>query len=127
MFGVRILRITIPFFMGALANAEDGDVKGGSASLSGIVVIEPLQMTADDIAVCCYGELVSVLRRPFATEKGGELNRTTRRLEVFLYNLSTDVACGSGILLDLPFHPFSFPPSPMFLGASFHSCFMDGL
>jgi len=64
MFGVRILRVTIPFFMGALANAEDGDVKGGSASLSGIVVIEPLQMTVDDIAVCCCGELVSVLRRP---------------------------------------------------------------
>jgi len=56
-----------------------------------------------------------------------ELNRTTRRLEAFHHDLSTVVACGSGILLNLPGHPLDLPLSPMFLGAPFHSCFTDSL
>ncbi|KAI0256448.1 P-loop containing nucleoside triphosphate hydrolase protein [Lactifluus subvellereus] len=46
----------------------DGDVEGGSPLLPGLMLIEPLQMSMDDIVARCCGELVSVLRRPVATE-----------------------------------------------------------
>jgi nicotinamide/nicotinate riboside kinase len=51
-------------------NGQDGDVEGGSPLLPGLVLIEPLRMSMDDIVARCCGELVSVLRRPDATEPG---------------------------------------------------------
>jgi hypothetical protein len=52
------------------SHVQDGDVEGGSLLLPGFVLIEPLQMSMDDIVAHCCGELVSVLRRLVATETG---------------------------------------------------------
>lgn len=51
-----------------LTNAQDGDVEGGSTLYPGLVFIEPLQMSMDDIVERCCGALVSVLRRLLTTE-----------------------------------------------------------
>ncbi|KAH9979098.1 P-loop containing nucleoside triphosphate hydrolase protein [Lactifluus volemus] len=48
----------------------DGDIEGGSPLLPGLVLIEPLRMSMDDIVSRCCGELVSVLHGPVATETG---------------------------------------------------------
>jgi len=42
---------------------QDADVENGSPLLPGLTLIEPLQMTMDDIVTSCYEELVSVLHR----------------------------------------------------------------
>ncbi|KAI0279528.1 P-loop containing nucleoside triphosphate hydrolase protein [Russula aff. rugulosa BPL654] len=48
------------------------DVENGSPSLPGLKLIEPLQMTMDDIVTSCCEELVSVLRRSKPLTVGGE-------------------------------------------------------
>ena len=48
--------------MRAHENAQNDDVEGGSSLLPGLVLIEPLQLSMDDIVMRCCGELVSVLR-----------------------------------------------------------------
>jgi hypothetical protein len=56
-------------------NAQDADVEKGSPVHPGLVLIEPLQMSMDDIVTRCCEELVSVLRksRPLAVEIGTPL------------------------------------------------------
>lgn len=51
---------------------QDGDVENGSPSLPGLKLVEPQQMTMDDIVTSCCEELVSVLRRSKPFTVGGE-------------------------------------------------------
>jgi hypothetical protein len=62
----------LPFlYWRAHAIAQDADVEKGSPILPGLVLIEPLQMSMDDIVTRCCEELVSVLKsRPLAVEIG---------------------------------------------------------
>jgi len=46
----------------------NGDIDRGSPLLPGLLLIEPLQMSMDDLVARCCEELVSVLRRPLTTE-----------------------------------------------------------
>lgn len=68
MFTVRICVSPMPFLICALTNTQNGDVEGGSPLLPGLVLIEPLQMSMDDVFARCCREVVSVLRRPLVTE-----------------------------------------------------------
>lgn len=51
---------------------QGADVENGSPSLPGLKLIEPLQMTMDDIVTGCCEELVSILRRSKPLTVGGE-------------------------------------------------------
>jgi hypothetical protein len=51
---------------------QDADVENGSPLLPGLKLIEPLQMTMDDIVTSCCEEVVSVLRRSKTLTVGGE-------------------------------------------------------
>ena len=51
---------------------QDADVENGSPSLPDLKLIEPLQMTMDDIVTSSCEELVSVLRRSITLTAGGE-------------------------------------------------------
>lgn len=50
-------------------------------------------------------EKVFAAIRSKPAQSNAELDRTTRRLKAFHHDLSTDVACGSEIPLNSPFHP----------------------
>jgi nicotinamide/nicotinate riboside kinase len=73
MFTVRIFPSSLPFlYLRAHAIAQDADVEKGSPVVPSLVLIEPLQMSMDDIVTRCCEELVSVLKsRPLAVEIGG--------------------------------------------------------
>lgn len=66
------------------------------------------------------GKVFAAIRSKPA-QSNAELDRTTRRLKAFHHDLSTDVACGSEIPLNSPFHPHrhGLPPSPIFMGTAF--------
>jgi len=51
---------------------QDADVENGSSLLPGLKLIEPLQMTMDDIVTSSCEELVSILRRSKTLTVGGE-------------------------------------------------------
>ena len=51
---------------------QDADVENGSPLLPGLKLIEPLQMTMDNIVMNCCEELVSVLRGSKPLTVGGE-------------------------------------------------------
>jgi hypothetical protein len=51
---------------------QDADVENGLPLLPGLKLIEPLQMTMDDIVTSSCEELVSVLRRSKPLSVGGE-------------------------------------------------------
>jgi nicotinamide/nicotinate riboside kinase len=70
MFTVRDLLLPFSIKAALRSNGQDGDIEGGSPLLPGLVLIEPLRMSMDDIVSRCCGELVSVLHGPVATETG---------------------------------------------------------
>jgi nicotinamide/nicotinate riboside kinase len=73
MFAVCILPVTAAnFHLRAHAKLQDADVENGSPLLPGLKLIEPLQMTMDDIVTSSCEELVSVLRRSKPLAVGGE-------------------------------------------------------
>ena len=51
---------------------QDGDVEHGSSLLPGIVVIEALQLSMDDVVARCCEELVTALRRSVDSRTGEE-------------------------------------------------------
>jgi nicotinamide/nicotinate riboside kinase len=67
MFSVRICALTAALFNDAHENAQNGDVEGGSPLLPGLLLIEPLQMSMDDLVPRCCEEIVSVIRRSLTT------------------------------------------------------------
>ena len=66
-------------------------------------------------------EKVFAATRSKPAQSNAELGRTTRRLKAFHHGLSIDVACGSEIPLNSPFHlhRHGLPPSPIFMGTAF--------
>ncbi|KAH9993201.1 P-loop containing nucleoside triphosphate hydrolase protein [Russula vinacea] len=66
-------QLVYPAYMDAhRAMFTDADVEKGSPVVPSLVLIEPLQMSMDDIVTRCCEELVSVLKsRPLAVEIGG--------------------------------------------------------
>lgn len=73
MFTVRIFLFTTTKSLFACSRKpQDADVENGSPLLPDLKLIEPLQMTMDDIVLSSCEELVSVLRRSKPLTFGGE-------------------------------------------------------
>jgi hypothetical protein len=76
MFAVCILPVTATnfffFHLRAHAKLQDADVENESPLLPSLKLIEPLEMTMDDIVTSSCEELVSVLRRSKPLAVGGE-------------------------------------------------------
>jgi hypothetical protein len=78
MFAVRIcVRYRCRFFYKCVhENPQNGDIDGDPL-LPGPLLIEPLQMSMDDLAARCCEELISVLRRRWY-QRVGERRRCRR-------------------------------------------------